>query len=185
MNTSISLAIQTLYEHALRLSERHAHDLQCIERPSLELIRGRARGNCVEIGTRHGISALALLAGAEHVYTIDIDKSCRGIFPPEWPLTFIHNEGAKACNGWTRPVHVLLIDGNHTSEAVRAELEGWAPHLVEGADIFLHDCYLLNDIRKAISEFCKQHSLTVLYHGILGHIIYKYGTDQPQHHHAL
>jgi len=171
MNTSTSSAIQALYEHALRLSECHAYDLQCIERSSLELIHKRARGVCVEIGTRHGISTLALLDGAEHVYSIDIDKFCAGLFPPDWPWTFICGEGDKVCEGWELPVDVLLIDGNHTYNSVKAELNGWRPHLAYGADIFLHDAYEGNDIRRAISEFRQQQGIGVRYMGILGHIL--------------
>jgi len=164
--------IHAVYEHALRLSACHAYDLQCIEYESLERIAAVARGICVEIGTRHGISTLALLRGAEHVYSIDIDKDCAGLFPGDWPWTFICNQGALAAEGWSSPVSVLLIDDNHTYESVSTALAAWAPHLVDHADIFLHDAYPENAIRRAISDFCDPRGLVYGYQGMFGHIAY-------------
>ena len=41
--------------------------------------------------------------------------------------------------GWSRPVGLLWIDGDHSYEAVRADLDGWSPHLTPTAPVLLDD----------------------------------------------
>ena len=41
--------------------------------------------------------------------------------------------------GWTSPVFLLRIDGDHRFEAVRADFRSWTPQLDDGAPVVLHD----------------------------------------------
>ena len=49
--------------------------------------------------------------------------------------TFSH-ELAKT---WNKPLRLLWIDGDHTYSGTQADLRGFAPHLVDGAIVAIHD----------------------------------------------
>jgi predicted O-methyltransferase YrrM len=40
-----------------------------------------------------------------------------------------------------RAVDLILIDGDHSYDAVRADWEHWRPHLAPGADVLFHDAH--------------------------------------------
>ena len=42
---------------------------------------------------------------------------------------------------WTRPVGLVFIDGGHSDEAAAADLDGWAPHLLPGGLLVIHDVF--------------------------------------------
>ncbi len=46
---------------------------------------------------------------------------------------------AEAARGWARPIRLLWIDGDHTWEGARADFDAFAPFLVPGAIVAVHD----------------------------------------------
>lgn len=42
---------------------------------------------------------------------------------------------------WRTPVKLLFIDGGHTDEAARADYTGWAPWVVTGGVLAIHDVF--------------------------------------------
>jgi predicted O-methyltransferase YrrM len=42
---------------------------------------------------------------------------------------------------WAAPVGLLFIDGGHTDAAAVADYEGWAPHIVPGGALAIHDVF--------------------------------------------
>ncbi len=42
---------------------------------------------------------------------------------------------------WRTPLGLVFIDGGHTDEHATADYEGWAPHLVEGGLLLIHDVF--------------------------------------------
>lgn len=40
---------------------------------------------------------------------------------------------------WTAPIRFLWIDGDHTYEGAKADVEGFKPHLADGAIVLMHD----------------------------------------------
>lgn len=40
---------------------------------------------------------------------------------------------------WSRPIRLLWIDGDHTYEGVKADVDGFVPHLAPGAVVAFHD----------------------------------------------
>lgn len=40
---------------------------------------------------------------------------------------------------WTRPLRLLWIDGDHTYQGAKSDLQGFAPHLADGAIVAIHD----------------------------------------------
>jgi predicted O-methyltransferase YrrM len=56
----------------------------------------------------------------------------------EWLTAFSRD----AVRGWERPIDVLLIDGDHSYDATRQDIEGWSPHVREDGAILFHDALL-------------------------------------------
>lgn len=51
-----------------------------------------------------------------------------------------HREtSAQAARSWTRPIRLLWIDGDHTWEGARADFDAFAPFLVPGGFVAVHD----------------------------------------------
>jgi predicted O-methyltransferase YrrM len=42
---------------------------------------------------------------------------------------------------WTTPLSLLFIDGGHTQAAADADYEGWAPRLMTGGVLAIHDVF--------------------------------------------
>lgn len=46
-----------------------------------------------------------------------------------------------AAETWKDPIDIVFIDGDHTYEAVCADIRAWAPHIKPGGIMCLHDVY--------------------------------------------
>lgn len=42
---------------------------------------------------------------------------------------------------WGRPLALLFLDGSHTDESARRDLDCWAPHLAAGGVLAIHDVF--------------------------------------------
>jgi predicted O-methyltransferase YrrM len=52
----------------------------------------------------------------------------------------IHRKfSAELAKDWNRPIRLLWIDGDHSYPGVKADVDGFFPHLVPGAIVALHD----------------------------------------------
>jgi MMP 1-O-methyltransferase len=47
----------------------------------------------------------------------------------------------KVARGWATPLSFLFIDGGHTTPAVTADYEAWAPHVMTGGSLAIHDVF--------------------------------------------
>ncbi len=114
----------------------------------------------VEVGSHRGRSTAALALGANGapVYAIEPHELFEGVygmtFGPEDRRAFFENmlrvgvvEDVRLVNlssevvskGWTRPIGLLWIDGDHTLEGVRRDFEAWEPFLRPGGVVAFHD----------------------------------------------
>lgn len=48
---------------------------------------------------------------------------------------------AAVAAAWSTPLAMCFIDGGHTDEAAAADYEGWAPHLMPGGVLAIHDVF--------------------------------------------
>lgn len=115
--------------------------------------------NIVEIGSFKGRSTCALGFGCEgtrkRIYAIDPfdgggwDLNERDFFAQfkenvercgvSHRIEPIKGLSTDVARGWTRPIDLLFIDGSHDYEAVKADFEGFFPHVVPGGIVALHD----------------------------------------------
>lgn len=117
-------------------------------------------GAIVEIGSWKGKSTIYLALGSrsvggEKVYAVDPHRPLAeegyfenteaeflqnirkaGVESHVVPLVMTSREAAK---GWTKPVRLLWIDGDHRYDQVKQDFLLWEPHVVEGGIIAMHD----------------------------------------------
>ncbi len=123
-----------------------------------ELARGRRRA--VEIGVYEGSSAL-VLAGAlpldaelhlvepfgagmefwepadEYAVKAVVARATRRRGGPQvrWHV----RTSEEAASGWSAPVDLVFIDGDHSEAACRLDWELWSPHVAAGGVVIFHD----------------------------------------------
>lgn len=56
-------------------------------------------------------------------------------------VTAVVGSSAALARMWTRPIALVFIDGGHSAEAADADYEGWAPHLMDGGLLAIHDVF--------------------------------------------
>lgn len=92
----------------------------------------------VNIGVARGGSLHCLRAGAPDALLIGIDADFN-----RYPIRI--NPGANLIWGRsqdvcvTGPVHLVFVDGSHTYESVRGDIENWAPRVMKGGFVLFHD----------------------------------------------
>jgi hypothetical protein len=122
--------------------------------PHTSTVTELARGSlvAVEMGTRGGVSAWAILDGLPNtgrLVSVDIDPGCRYLLPPRitddprWSL--VTGDSAKS---EIPDADLVFIDTSHTLEQTRAELSRCSGASV----IVLHDWSEIG-VRRAVCEF--------------------------------
>jgi predicted O-methyltransferase YrrM len=130
-------------------------------------------GCIVEIGSWHGRSTIWLAAGAragrgarvvaidphtgtklrargettEHLLRVNLERA--GLVDLTEIVVATSEEAAA---GWSRPVSLLWIDGDHEYESVRRDFELWEPHLLPDAVVALHDTFVEPGPERVVRE---------------------------------
>ena len=139
-----------------------------ISRAEAQLLYGLARdvaaGVIVEVGSYRGRSTAALALGSQAgnkvpVYAVEPHETFQDHdgSPRFGPLdraafyrTMLRTRGFRLVHlvnlsseelspGWSRPVGLLWIDGDHSPSAVRRDFASWRPHLLAGAPVVFDD----------------------------------------------
>jgi len=129
------------------------------------------QGCIVEIGSFQGKSTIAMALNAKvPVYAIDphhdhtdeeggqfgrhdvanfyINVMKANVEKKIYPIHLPSYEIAKC---WKRPIGMIFIDGGHSYENVKRDVEDWLPHMIQGGVIALHD-RTWPDIARLIQE---------------------------------
>lgn len=100
----------------------------------------------LEIGVRWGTSTLAFLHGIRDrghqnlfLYSIDTNDCSNVVKDPELKKWWNFIQGDSKTVQWNREIDVLLIDGDHSYEGVKADFERFEPFVKEGGLILMHD----------------------------------------------
>ncbi|MEM6553069.1 MAG: class I SAM-dependent methyltransferase [Planctomycetota bacterium] len=127
-----------------------------------ELATGVESGVIVEVGSFHGRStavlSYAVMEADTPIYAIDPHEDNVGVYGGVFHagdrraffenmiktqayrnVRLINLDSHVAAAGWRPPIGLLWLDGDHTLEGVRLDIEGWFPHLLPGAKIAFHD----------------------------------------------
>lgn len=67
-------------------------------------------------------------------------------------ITFLRQDANTVI--WTHPIHCLLVDGDHSYESVKKDINKWTPHVVKGGRVLFHDydCAHTPGVKQAVDE---------------------------------
>ena len=130
------------------------------ERWQLYLLANQLPPNAtiVNIGVEHGASVACLRQGNRTATIVGVDLDNTKYEQPFGPDQVILTTGDSARVGqlWNdKNVDLLFIDGDHTYEGCKADIDSWLPHMAEGAIIAFHDSQTAQceGVTRAIGEW--------------------------------
>jgi 23S rRNA U2552 (ribose-2'-O)-methylase RlmE/FtsJ len=115
----------------------------------------------LEIGVDKGKSlsvARMVAKKGVRVYGVDLRDN------PQVPDTvFIHGDSTKVA--FAGEIDVLFIDGDHSYEGCKADIDAWYPNMAEGGVMLFHDCDESSPgVVKAVKEFVEKYDLKDVYY---------------------
>jgi predicted O-methyltransferase YrrM len=126
----------------------------------------------IELGVREGASTIAWLHAAEglgHVWSVDVNfpsdaSPLRSVDRSSWTFVLGRDDDPHVLAALPAECDVVFIDTSHTLEQTERELRLYAPRVVRGGFIFLHDTLENNadsnsPVRTAIERFCARAGL--------------------------
>ena len=100
----------------------------------------------LEIGIRNGISTNAFLYGIRdrghknlYLYSVDIDDCVDVIKDNDLKKYWRFIKGDSKEVLWNKEIDILLIDGDHSYEGIKADYEKYEPFVKENGLILIHD----------------------------------------------
>ena len=131
----------------------------------------------VELGVREGVSTIAWIHAAGeigHVWSVDMNfpsdaSLLRTIDRSRWTFILGSDDDPHVLAALPAECDVVFIDTAHTLEQTERELRLYAPRVVPGGLIFLHDTCDNNadsnwPVRTAIERFCARANLKWVEH---------------------
>lgn len=115
----------------------------------------------LEVGVDRGKSlSIARMVAKEgvEVYGVDLRDD------PNVPnTTFIQGDSTKV--NIDKKVDVIFIDGDHSYEGCKADIDNWYPQMAKGGVMLFHDCDATSPgVEDAVAEFAKKIKKEVYYH---------------------
>jgi hypothetical protein len=75
---------------------------------------------------------------------------------------FLQGDSAEVSRRFYRKIDTLFIDGDHSYEGCKTDIEAWYPHMKSDGVILFHDCDETSPgVVKAVEEFAQEHDLIV------------------------
>lgn len=93
----------------------------------------------VNIGVWKGASMHCLRAGAPDATLVGIDVNTHKTQGVESLRAELIRRDSRHMGSWSRPIHLLFIDGGHAYEVVRSDIRTFGKHVVVGGITAFHD----------------------------------------------
>lgn len=124
------------------------------------------KGIIVEIGTFQGASAVVLAKTQRQIFTIDRYEEFDDYHPTTLAevkdklkefesITVLKGESESFAKIWNKPIDLIFIDGNHSYEGVKQDIENWLPHLKKKGRMMFHDYQSREGVTIAVDEAIK------------------------------
>ena len=134
----------------------------------LFMIARRARCGIVEIGRLNGGSTFVMACAASpdvRIYSIDIQPQDDGLLRRLFDdngigknVELIVGDSQRGAYPQIGEIDLLFIDGDHTFEGCRRDLNNWYGRLVVNGHLLLHDVYMGRyGIQDAVADFMNDH----------------------------
>lgn len=112
----------------------------------------------VDKGKSLSVARMVAKKGVE-VWGVDLRED-----PQIKSANFLRGDSKTIAYIWDRKINVLFIDGDHTYEGCKADIDSWYRHMAEGGVMLFHDADESSPgVVKAIKEFAKKNKLKVFY----------------------
>lgn len=116
----------------------------------------------LEVGVDKGKSLSVARMVARHdveIWGVDLrdDPKVKG-------TNFLQGDSSRIAGVWTKKIHVLFIDGDHSYEGCKTDIDSWYPHMASGGVMLFHDCDATSPgVEQAVKEFAERYELEVYY----------------------
>jgi len=132
-----------------------------------------SKSNIIEIGSYLGASscffALGALKNNSKVYCIDTWKNegmsegekdtfeefCENIEPLKDFIRILRGKSVDMAKNFSEEIDLLFIDGDHSYDAVRADVEAWLPKVKNDGIVVFHDIGWAEGVIKVVNEFIR------------------------------
>lgn len=116
----------------------------------------------LEVGVDKGKSlSVARMVAKEGVTICGVDLQYN---PKVLGTAFFKGDSSEVAKHWARKINVLFIDGDHSYEGCRADIDAWFPHMAEGGVMLFHDADATSPgVVEAMEEFSKENNLKTWY----------------------
>lgn len=116
----------------------------------------------LEVGVDRGKSlSIAKMVAKEgvHIYGVDLQKD------PKVPgTTFLQGNSQELARDFVRTINVIFIDGDHTYEGCKADIDSWYSFMAKDGVMLFHDADASSPgVVKAVEEFAKEKGKEVYY----------------------
>lgn len=117
----------------------------------------------LEVGVDRGKSlSIARMVAVDGVKVCGVDLR---VDPEVTGTEFIQGNSQEVAKTFQGTVDVLFIDGDHSYEGCKADIDSWYPHMAEHGVMLFHDCDETSPgVVQAVAEFAREHKLEAYYH---------------------
>lgn len=115
----------------------------------------------LEVGVDKGKSlSIAKMVAKEGVHIVGVDLRD----DPKVPGTdFLQEDSTQA--SYPLPINVIFIDGDHSYEGCKADIDNWYPQMVKNGVMLFHDCDSTSPgVVRAVEEFVAERKLKDVYY---------------------
>lgn len=116
----------------------------------------------LEVGVDKGKSlSVARMVAKKDVNVFGVDLR---VDPRVKGTIFYQGDSVEVARLWTDEINVLFIDGDHSYEGCKADIDAWYPHMAKGGVMLFHDADATSPgVVQAVEEFAKDNNLKVWY----------------------
>ena len=83
------------------------------------------------------------------------DKFCRNIEPLKGHIVILRGKSKDVAKTFNEKIDLLFIDGDHSYERVKTDVQSWLPKLKDGGIIVFHDYSWAEGVKKVVDEYIK------------------------------
>lgn len=116
----------------------------------------------LEVGVDKGKSlSVARMVAKKGVHVVGVDLRDNPLVPN---TTFFQGHSPDMAEMFMGEINVIFIDGDHSYEGCRADIDAWYPKMARGGVMLFHDCDATSPgVVRAVAEFAENNKFEVFY----------------------
>lgn len=118
----------------------------------------------LEVGVDKGKSlSVARMVARQGVEIWGVDLQ---VNPKVYGTHFVQGNSQDMAKMWQNgKINVIFIDGDHSYEGCKADIDSWYPHMAKDGVMLFHDCDATSPgVVQAVEEFVKEHKFKDVYY---------------------